>query len=160
MMTTITLIATLYTCNSSDSLTCTISLTMALSVLILARCSPLMFSPIQVMRVNLARLLIASPVVIRTKPNRRESSKGRDGRDCVRLKYRFNMCVAYNWKCNILHHIHPFSCLIRDVHTQITANHCPSFWYTRQVLIEFQSCDLKLPKHCLSNIVIIYLFSS
>lgn len=59
----------------SESHTCTTSLTMALSVLILASCSPPMFFPTQVMKVNLARLLIASPVVIRTKANRRASSE-------------------------------------------------------------------------------------
>lgn len=55
--------------------TCTISFTSVLSVLILALCSPLTFSPIQVMRVNLARLLMASPVVILTKPKSRLSSE-------------------------------------------------------------------------------------
>lgn len=54
------------------------SLTMALSVLILASCSPLMFFPTQVMKVNLARLLMASPVVIRMKANKRASSEEED----------------------------------------------------------------------------------
>lgn len=58
--------------------TCTMSLTMALSVLILASCSPPIFFPTQVMKVNLARLLIASPVVIRTKANKRTSSEEED----------------------------------------------------------------------------------
>lgn len=69
-----TLISAIFT---TEPLTCTTSLTSVLSVLILARCSPLMHSPIQVIKVNLARLLMASPVVIRMKPNRRESSEGR-----------------------------------------------------------------------------------
>lgn len=70
-----------FNCYFLPSLTCTMSLTSVLSVLIFARCSPLMLSPIQVMRVNLARLLMASPVVIRRKPNRRASSEGR--RECT-----------------------------------------------------------------------------
>lgn len=41
---------------------------------VLARCSPLTFSPIHVMRANLDLLLIASPVVKRTKANNRTSS--------------------------------------------------------------------------------------
>lgn len=54
------------------------SLTMALSVLIVASFSPPMFFPTQVMKVNFARLLMASPVVIRTKANKRTSSEEED----------------------------------------------------------------------------------
>lgn len=56
--------------------TCTTSLTRVLSVPVLALCRPLTSSPIQVMRANLTRLLMASPVVNRTKPNNRTSSGG------------------------------------------------------------------------------------
>lgn len=66
--------AALQSLKASASQTCTMSLTTALSMLILASCSPEMFFPTQVMKVNLARLLMASPVVIRTKANRRASS--------------------------------------------------------------------------------------
>lgn len=62
-------------------LTCTMSFTSALSVLIFALCRPLMFSPIQVMSVNFARLLMESPVVRRMKPKRRTSSVGGGGFD-------------------------------------------------------------------------------
>ncbi|TNN22366.1 hypothetical protein EYF80_067520 [Liparis tanakae] len=41
----------------------------------MARCRPPMFSPIQVMRMNLALLLMASPIVMRAKANRRASSE-------------------------------------------------------------------------------------
>lgn len=67
------------------------SFTSVLSVLILALCSPLTFSPIQVMRVNLARLLMASPVVILTKPNRRASSETDSGH----WEMGLFVCLAY-----------------------------------------------------------------
>lgn len=70
----------------AQTLTCTMSLTSDLSVLILARCSPLILSPIQVMSVNLARLLMASPVVNLRKQNRRASSGGREEKEKVRAK--------------------------------------------------------------------------
>lgn len=71
------------------SLTCTTSLTRVLSVPVLALCRPLTLSPIQVMRANLTRLLMASPVVNRTNPNnlisslktkKRKKEKSLDGR--------------------------------------------------------------------------------
>lgn len=57
-------------------ITCTTSFTRVLSVPVLARCSPLTFSPIHVMSANLDLLLMASPVVKRTKANNRTSSAG------------------------------------------------------------------------------------
>lgn len=60
--------------HAADHITWTTSFTSVLSVPVLARCSPLTSSPIHVMRANLDLLLMASPVVKRTKANSRTSS--------------------------------------------------------------------------------------
>ncbi len=99
-----------------------------LSVLILARCSPLMFSPIQVMRVNLARLLMASPVCDPYKPKETvviwESKRKKSLKLCHFLdSSSFSFIIA-----NCLKNVKCVTIWINHIHSQTFAEKSQLNW--------------------------------